>query len=140
MPVAYMPSIWGILIVDILRVCGLIFIAITFLQSGTDKLLDYKGNREYFTAHFKNSPLAKQAAMLLPVITLLELASGLLALAGIVFIFLGQPQTGALATVLALFTLLCLFFGQRMAKAYAEAAGIVPYIIMVTLVLIAFNI
>lgn len=139
MPVEFSPTIFGILVTDIIKLCGLIFIAITFLQSGVDKLLDYRGNREYFVSHFKNSPLAKQAARLLPVITFLELASGLLAVAGMPFVFLGQPETGTGAATLALFTLLCLFFGQRMAKAYGEAAGIVPYIIMVMLTLIVFN-
>jgi uncharacterized membrane protein YphA (DoxX/SURF4 family) len=35
----------------------LLFLTVTFLQSGIDKLLDWKGNLSFITTHFKNSPL-----------------------------------------------------------------------------------
>ena len=35
----------------------LLFLIVTFLQSGIDKLLDWKGNVSFITGHFKNSPL-----------------------------------------------------------------------------------
>lgn len=34
----------------------LVFLIITFLQSGIDKITDWKGNVGFITSHFKNSP------------------------------------------------------------------------------------
>lgn len=104
------------------------FFAILFLQSGLDKVLDYKGNLEYFAEHFKNTPLSKLTGLLLPAITLLELTTSLVsALAFAQLLRNGHSSLAPFSPALAALTLLCLFSGQRMAKDYAGAAGIVPY-------------
>ncbi|MCB9230757.1 MAG: DoxX family protein [Bacteroidia bacterium] len=106
------------------------FFAILFLQSGLDKVLDWKGNLGWLTGHFEKSPLAKMVPALLGTLTLLEVLTGLLSVAGLAGLLIWQnPILAIVALMLAAVSLLCLFFGQRMAKDYAGAAGIVPYFI-----------
>src|SRR4051812_39479386 len=71
------------------------FLAVLFLQSGFDKVLDRRGNLDWLTGHFAKSPLAKMVPLLLSVITLLEIASGILSAVGFVAILLGKSHTMA---------------------------------------------
>jgi hypothetical protein len=41
------------------------FLAILFLQSGIDKVVDRRGNLEWLNGHFAKSPLADRRIMLL---------------------------------------------------------------------------
>lgn len=106
------------------------FLAILFLQSGFDKVFDYKGNLSYFKAHFKNSPLAPLVGLLLPVITLLETLAGLFCAAGTVAVWRGDDRWGFIGTSLAAISLTSLFLGQRLAKDYEGAAVLVPYFLL----------
>jgi len=110
------------------------FFAILFLQSGFDKVTDYRGNLEYFRDHFKNSPLAGGVSLLMPVITLLETLTGLVS-AGAFFqtLWTGQSNVAIFSPVLAGTSLLSLFLGQRLAKDYGGAAALVPYFLVVLL-------
>jgi hypothetical protein len=110
------------------------FFAILFLQSGIDKVLDYRGNLDYFRDHFKNSPLAGGVSVLMPVITLLETLTGLAsAWAFFQTLLTGQSSAAIYSPVLAGTSLLSLFFGQRLAKDYGGAAALVPYFLVVLL-------
>ena len=110
------------------------FLGILFLQSGLDKVLDYKGNLDYFRDHFKNSPLASSVSLLLPSITLLEVATGVVsAWAFLQTLVTGQSSAAIFSPALAGASLLGLFFGQRLAKDYAGAAALVPYFLVVLL-------
>ena len=108
------------------------FFAILFLQSGSDKIIDRRGNLEWLTGHFAKSPLAEIVGLLLSIITIMELAAGALSGIGCVMILLRHDSTMAFygATLSAL-ALLALFFGQRMAKDYPGAAALVPYFLVV---------
>lgn len=110
-------------------------VAVLFIQSGLDKISDRKGNLEWLTGHFSKTLLAGFVPILLTTITLMELGSGLLAGAGVIY-FLITSSTLVIfwAAVLAAVALLSLFFGQRIAKDYPGAASIVPYFIL-TLIL-----
>ena len=44
-----------------------ILVAILFLQSGLDKIFNYKGNLEWLTSHFAKSPLGGTVGLMLPV-------------------------------------------------------------------------
>mgnify|MGYP001442432814 CR=1 FL=1 len=115
------------------------FLAILFLQSGLDKVLDWKGNKAYLTDHFAKSPLRGTMPLLLPVITLVELAAGLFSAAGAVAVLLGRgPCLGGIGATCAVAALLMLFFGQRVAKDYAGAAALVPYFLVATAALYFF--
>ena len=52
------------------------FLAILFLQSGIDKIVDRRGNFEWLKGHFAKSPLAGIVPALLICITILEIAAG----------------------------------------------------------------
>lgn len=105
--------------------------AILFLQSGLDKVLNYKGNLDYFTDHFKNSPLSKTVGLLLPTLTLLEVAAGIVSAIGTVALFYGSEIWAYSGLILSAVSLLCLFFGQRLAKDYAGAGGLTGYFMIV---------
>jgi uncharacterized membrane protein YphA (DoxX/SURF4 family) len=112
----------------VLQVLAALFLAILFLQSGIDKVTDRKGNLEWLTGHFAKSPLARMVPLLLTVITAIELGAGALSAAGVVQIVALHTATLAFwGAVLAGVSIVCLFFGQRVAKEYAGAAGLVPY-------------
>ncbi|RKG87210.1 DoxX family protein [Corallococcus terminator] len=108
-----------------------VFLAILFLQSGLDKVVDWKGNLGWLTGHFAKSPLKGLVTPMLAVITLMELAAGALSAAGAVaLVASGNPFLAYLGAVLSALSLLALFFGQRMAKEYAGAAVLVPYFVV----------
>jgi len=107
------------------------FLAILFLQSGLDKVLDFKGNLGWLQGHFAKSPLrGPTVAPMLLVITLTETAAGAACAIGAVLLATGKPATVATGGAqLAALNIVMLFFGQRMAKDYAGAASLVPYFI-----------
>jgi hypothetical protein len=106
-------------------------LAICFLQSGLDKVLDFKGNLAWLNGHFAKSPLRGQVAPMLVVVTILECAAGALCAVGVVQIILSSDMTLALfGAELAALNIVMLFFGQRVAKDYAGAAALVPYFIV----------
>ena len=114
----------------------LIFLIITFLQSGIDKIVDWKGNLSWLKEHFSKSLFKNSVPLLLGVITVVELVAGLLCLAGIIHLLLHDDKTfalyGALTSCLAL---LMLFLGQRINKDYAGAMTIVIYLVPTVLLL-----
>lgn len=112
----------------------LLFIAITFLQSGLDKVTDWKGNIGWLKGHFSKTFLAGQVTLMVATILVLEVLAGLMALVGIFYIISsGNTDIALYANVLAAITLLMLLFGQRVAKDYAGAFTIVGYFIVVIL-------
>src|SRR2546427_2135440 len=52
------------------------FLAILFLQSGIDKIVDRRGNLEWLKGHFATSPLAGNVSPPLSDITNLQVAGG----------------------------------------------------------------
>jgi hypothetical protein len=114
-------------------------LAVLFLQSGIDKIVDRRGNLDYLNKHFGKSPLAKQVPLLLIGITVLEMAAGVLSGLGVLQLVFGDTHTLAFwGAVTAGVALVGLFFGQRMAKDYAGAAALVPYFLL-TFVAIYFQ-
>ena len=107
------------------------FLAILFLQSGIDKIIDRRGNLEWLTGHFAKSPLAGMVPAMVTAITILELAAGSLSALGCLFVVLTRNSTFAFyGAVLAAISIIALFFGQRLAKDYAGAATLVPYFLL----------
>ncbi len=60
------------------------FIAVLFIQSGLDKLMDWGGNLEFLTGHFAKTFLSPMVPMMLATINLMEIATGLLAAVGVI--------------------------------------------------------
>jgi hypothetical protein len=107
------------------------FLAILFLQSGIDKVVDRRGNLEWLKGHFAKSPLAGMVPLMVTVITILEIAAGTLSAIGCALIVFSRDSTLAFyGAVVSAMTILALFFGQRMAKEYAGAAVLVPYFLV----------
>jgi uncharacterized membrane protein YphA (DoxX/SURF4 family) len=108
------------------------FLAILFIQSGFDKVLDWKGNIEWLTGHFSKSFLAGTVPLLLAKLTLVEIAAGVVSAVGAIEALVYKSFCWAfLGTLLSGISLVMLFFGQRIAKDYAGAGGLVPYFILV---------
>jgi hypothetical protein len=115
----------------LVRLAVAAFLAILFLQSGIDKIVDRKGNVAWLNGHFAKSPLASQVVPMLGVITVIEVAAGTLSAFGVpVLLFTGSRTMAALGALLSVVAILMLFFGQRMAKDYAGAAALIPYFIV----------
>jgi len=119
-----------------MQIFASVFLAILFLQSGIDKIVDRRGNFEWLKGHFAKSPLAGLVPALLICITILEVAAGALSAIGCVLLLVCKDSTIAFyGAILSATAITALFFGQRMAKDYAGAAVLVPYF-LVTLVAI----
>ena len=107
------------------------FLAILFLQSGIDKIVDRRGNLEWLKGHFAKSALARVIPALFTAITVLELAAGILSGIGCVAVILLRDSSIAFyGAVISAVSIIALFFGQRMAKDYAGAAVLVPYFLL----------
>ena len=107
------------------------FLAILFLQSGIDKVVDWRGNLAWLKGHFAKSPLAGIVPAMVTGITILEIAAGVLSALGcIVIIFARDSIVAFYGAVISAVAILALFFGQRMAKDYAGAAVLVPYFLL----------
>ena len=107
------------------------FLAILFLQSGIDKIVDRRGNVEFLQGHFAKSPFAGMVPLLVTLITILEVLAGVLSAIGCVVILSTHNSIIAFyGGVTSAVAVLGLFFGQRMAKDYAGAAVLVPYFLL----------
>jgi hypothetical protein len=86
---------------------------------------------EWLEGHFAKSPLAGIVPLLLTVITIVEVAAGVLSAIGCVMIIFSWGSTVAFyGAVISAIAIIVLFFGQRMAKDYAGAAVLVPYFLL----------
>ena len=118
-------------VVHFMQVLVAAFLAILFLQSSIDKIVDWRGNLEFVRGHFAKSPLAKIVTPMFGLLAILELAAGILNALGCLLIVVQGDTTVALdGAFIAAITITALFFGQRMAKDYAGAAILVPYFLL----------
>ncbi len=99
-----------------------------FLQSGVDKVVDWKGNLGWLTGHFAKTPLKGMVPLMLATVTLLELAAGAMCGVGAVMVALGKGvDLAVIGLGLAALVLTMLFTGQRIAKDYPGAATLATY-------------
>src|SRR5262252_1712119 len=110
------------------------FLAILFLQSGIDKVIDFRGNQGYLTQHFGNSPLRGVVTPMLVTLTIIEVSAGVLCGVGLVeLVVLGAPRIAFWGISVAALAFNALFFGQRIAKDYTGAAVIPAYFLVALL-------
>ena len=115
----------------LMQIFSAAFLAILFLQSGIDKVVDRSGNLEWLKGHFAKSPLARVVPALFTALTVLELAAGALSGIGCFALILLRDSTVAFyGAVISAVAILGLFLGQRMAKDYPGAAVLVPYFLL----------
>src|SRR5207253_9296532 len=107
----------------ILQILTSAFLAVLFLQSGIDKIVDRRGNLEFLQGHFAKSPLSGMVPLLVTLITILEVSGGILSAIGCVRIVVTHdPTVSFCAAIISALSILRLFLGQLMAKDYAGAA------------------
>ena len=117
-----------------LQILVLAFLAILFLQSGLDKVFNYKGNLQWLTGHFAKSPLKGTVGLIMPVITILEVAAGACCAVGLVQLILdGSTGIGLIGAQLSALSVVALFFGQRLAQDYEGAATLTTYFLIACL-------
>lgn len=108
----------------------LVFLAITFIQSGYDKLFHWKDNLSWLKEHFAQTQLKNLVHLALMNILVLELISGVLCIVGCIQLFVSNERTfGLYGAIFSCITLLMLLFGQRLAKDYDGARTIAIYFI-----------
>ena len=106
----------------------LLFLTITFLQSGIDKLTDWSGNVSFIKDHFKQSPLKNTVPLLVGTILVLEIVTGVLMSIGIYQLAsTGAKEVALLGIEFAGICLLFLLIGQRLAKDYVGAMSLAVY-------------
>jgi uncharacterized membrane protein YphA (DoxX/SURF4 family) len=109
-----------------------IFLAILFLQSGIDKIVDWNGNLDWLKGHFSKTPFKNVVPMMLFTVLILEVCSGFLNLIGAYMIIIeGSNIIATYGLMLSALSITMLFFGQRIAKDYEGAATLVIYFILI---------
>jgi uncharacterized membrane protein YphA (DoxX/SURF4 family) len=108
----------------------LAFLAISFIQSGYDKLFYWKDNVDWLKGHFAKTVLKNHVPLALMNILILELISGILCVVGAIQLLVNNGRLfGFYGAIFSCITLLMLLFGQRLAKDYDGARTIVIYFI-----------
>ena len=109
----------------------LFFLIVTFMQSGIDKIIDWRGNVEFIKSHFENSPLKNNVPLLLAIILAIEVVAGLLMAIGVYQIYTsGLKEIALIGVELSAIALILLLIGQRLAKDYAGAMSLAVYFII----------
>jgi putative oxidoreductase len=113
------------------EVLTLLFLIVTFLHSGIDKLTDWNGNLSFIKGHFKNSPLKNTVPLLLAIILIVEIAASIFMLIGVYQLYTSElKEMAALGVALSAVSLIFLLIGQRLAKDYAGAMTLAVYFII----------
>jgi len=119
---------------------GALFLAILFIQSGLDKVFDWKGNLGWLTGHFEKTFIGGTVPIMLGTLTAMELATGILSAAGLIYFLIADSTVLIFwAAALGAASFCALFFGQRLAKDYPGAAVLVPYFLLSLVILYLTN-
>jgi hypothetical protein len=114
--------------------------SILFIQSGLDKVFDWKGNLAWLTGHFSKTLLSGMVPIMLATITVMELATGFTSAFGIIkFLLTGSFDLIFYASILGAASTTALFLGQRVAKDYPGAAVLVPYFLLMIVLMYLTN-
>lgn len=120
---------------NIASILILVLLAVTFIQSGYDKVMDWKGNVEWLKEHFAETGLKNHVPLALFHILVMELVSGILCAVGCIQLWVNNERSfGLYGGVFSCITLIMLLFGQRIAKDYDGARTIVLYFIPAVIV------
>ena len=108
------------------------FLSIVFIQSGLDKILNWKGNLEFISSTLSSKIPSFLVVFALFVVLLLETFGGFASLGGIIeLICCKDPYLWAQIGILSCSSaLLILLLGQRISQNYVDAKTIVIYFIV----------
>ena len=127
--------------IKIVQILASLFFSIVFFQSGIDKIIDRKGNLEFFKDHFKDTILNKIFSPALSILVFLEITTAGVCLFGFTYSLIFADTTFIFyGLLLAGLVLLMLLFGQRVAKDYIGAADITVYFIVCIITIMSFKI
>jgi len=116
--------------INISSILILLFLAVTFIQSGYDKTMYWKDNVDWLTGHFAKTPIRNMVPFSLFLILFLELVAGILCISGIIQLLVNNGRSfGLYGAIFSCITLIFLLVGQRMAKDYDGARTIVIYFV-----------
>jgi uncharacterized membrane protein YphA (DoxX/SURF4 family) len=108
----------------------LAFLALTFIMSAHNKIFYWKDNLTIFKSHFEKTILKNQLVIATGILLVVELIAGILCLVGILEIYInGGRLFGFYGAVFSCISLLCMLFGQRLAKDYDGARTIAIYFV-----------
>lgn len=111
-----------------LPICVGLFWTIVMLQSGLDKIINYKGNVSWLKEHFSKTFLTGMVPLLVGVLALFEMVAGICSVIGVFqFGMNGNKHLLDQGVILSLISLLMLIFGQRVAQEYDGAKTIAIY-------------
>ncbi len=107
----------------------LLFLIITFLQSGADKIFDWNNNLVWLKGHFAATIFKNSVPALLMIVLVAEMAAGILCLVGLCQLLVtGDRDMAFYGAIVSCISLLILLLGQRVAKDYEGAKTIVIYL------------
>ena len=120
---------------NVASILVLVMLAITFIQSGYDKVMDWKGNVAWLKEHFAQTNFKNHVPLALFHILVMELISGVLCVVGCIQLLVSNGRSfGLYGGVFSCITLIMLLFGQRLAKDYDGARTIILYFIPAVMV------
>ena len=106
-------TVLGMELIPLLKILVTLYAAVLFMQSGFDKVFDWAGNRSFINGLFEKTILRPFVPLLMPTITVLEVAAGLFSLAGAALLIMGGQETLAIiGLLLGAVSILLLFFGS----------------------------
>ena len=118
-----------------------LFLGIAMIQSGFDKIIDWKGNRSFLIDHFSKTFFSQFVKPLLLVVTILEVIGGIVCFIGVGEVLINNnSELIKVGLFIIALDLIALFFGQRFAKDYVGAAVLVNYFILTIIGLLTFAI
>ena len=118
-----------------------LFLGIAMIQSGFDKIIDWKGNRSFLIDHFSKTFFSQFVTPLLLVVTILEVIGGIVCFIGVGDVLINNnSELIKVGLFIIALDLIALFFGQRFAKDYVGAAVLVNYFILTVIGLLTFAI
>ena len=114
--------------INVAPILVLVLLAVTFIQSGYEKIMDWKGNVTWLKEHFAKTRLKNHVPLALFHILVLELISGILCTVGCIQLIINNERTfGLYGGIFSCISLIMMLFGQRLAKDYDGARTIVIY-------------
>jgi uncharacterized membrane protein YphA (DoxX/SURF4 family) len=120
---------------NVASILVLILLAVTFIQSGYEKIMDWDGNVSWLKEHFSKTSLKNYIPLALFHLLVLELISGILCIIGSIQLYINNERTfGLYGGIFSCITLIMMLFGQRLAKDYDGARTIVIYFIPAVIV------
>ena len=126
--------------IEIVQILIAFFLSSCMIQSGLDKVFDWKGNNEFLKSHFSKTFLSDMVPMMLFIVTLLELLGGFLCLVGAAMgIITFDTSLISIGLLIIAIDLIALFFGQRIAKDYQGAATLVGYFMLSIIGIVTFG-